>query len=66
MDNGFWLENLHRIQHLSEPKDRARQTPSDRDCRPAPVSAIYDAAQQHIELVTKDKDFGLQCCPRPE
>jgi hypothetical protein len=28
--------------------------------------ALRRSTAQNIELEAKDKDFGLQCCPRPE
>jgi hypothetical protein len=45
-----------------EPSDRARQTPRIEIVDGHP---FWRSTTQHIELVTKDKDFGLQCRPRP-
>ena len=62
-DQRFGLENFQSVQNsggqVIEPgKDEAIQV--------AEGCSFCGFAPQHIELVSKDKDFTLQCSPRPE
>jgi hypothetical protein len=62
MYNGFGLENLQRIQHLGS---QAIEPDKHQAIEIADGHPFRRSTTQHIELVTKDKDFGLQCRPQP-
>jgi hypothetical protein len=65
---------VHKSGRLAPRRDGPTIEQSCRGAMPAKHQAIYVAdghplrrfAPQHIELVSKDKDFKLQCGPRPE
>jgi hypothetical protein len=62
-DHCLRLEDLQRFQYLGcQPIESGEYQAVNR----AEPQSLRGFAPQHVELVSKDKDLGLQCSPRPE
>jgi hypothetical protein len=62
-DHGRGLENYQRIAHAGhQPKERGEHQPID----VAEDKALRRLAPQHIQLMTKDENFGVQRSAGPE
>ena len=62
-DDGLRLEDFHRVQHLGSQviEPRKHQAIDIADGYP-----LGRPTPQHIELMPKGENFGLQGCVRPE
>ena len=62
-DHRLGLEDFQRVQRIrSQPIEPSKHQPID----VADHHPLRGSTPQHIELMPKDEDFGLQCRPRPE
>jgi hypothetical protein len=62
-DNRLRPEDFERVEHLGR---QAIEPTKHQGIDVADGYPLRRFAPQHIELVSKDKDFKLQCGPRPE
>ena len=62
-DDGLRLDDFHRVQHLGSQvtEPRKHQAIDIADGNP-----LGRPTPQHIELMPKGENFGLQGCARPE
>jgi hypothetical protein len=62
-DDGLRLEDIHHVQHLGSQviEPRKHQAIDIADGNP-----LGRPTPQHIELMPKGENFGLQGCARPE
>ena len=62
-DHRLRLDDFQRVQHL---RSQTIQPGKHQPINVAESHSLRRSAPQHIELVPKNKDFGLQRGPRPE
>ena len=62
-DDGLRLEDFHRVQHLGSQVIQSRKYQAIDIADGNPLGRL---TPQHIELMPKGENFGLQGCARPE
>ena len=62
-DHCLWLENLQGVQYS---RSHTIERSKDKAVNVTERQPLWGFAPQHVELMSKDKDLGLQRSPRPE
>jgi hypothetical protein len=62
-DYCLWLQDRQRVQYFG---NQAIEPDKHKAIDAAEGHPLRRSTAQHIELVTKNEDFGLQYRPRPE
>ena len=62
-DYCLWLQDRQRVRYFGS---QAIKPDKYKAIDPAEGHPLRRSTAQHIELVAKNKDFGVQCRPRPE
>ena len=59
----LWLKDFQRVQHL---RSQPLETDKQKAINVFEGHPFRRSAPQHVKLVSKEHDFGLQRSPRPE